>query len=271
MRRVAGAIDTHTHIQFKQFDADRDDVLRGCWDAGLEALVVVGTDADSSLKALAVAEGDDRLFATAGFHPHDASSFDAEAEALIDQLAADGRVVAIGEIGLDFYRNLSPREAQERAFTNQLAIAARHDLPVVVHTRDSIDRAYEILSEWAREPSADGRPRGVMHCFSGSVAQAEAFAGLGFLISIPATITYPNSQRLRDVAAALPLNVLVLETDSPYLPPQSRRGQRNDPSQVLSAAAEVAKVRGQSQDEIVTATTNNARRLFRIDESNGRR
>ncbi|MEX2239000.1 MAG: TatD family hydrolase [Dehalococcoidia bacterium] len=258
-----GAFDTHAHIQFEQFDADRDEVLERCWDAGMAGMLVVGTDIPSSLAAIELAERDERLWATAGVHPHDASDYSEEAEDNLRAMAESGKIVALGEVGLDFYRNLSTRDAQENAFRRQLALAAEYDLPVVIHTREAIDEATEILTRWVETlPAFRSRPPGVMHCFSGDLAQAERLVALGFLISIPATITYPKNDEQRRVAAALPLHSLVVETDSPHLPPQHLRGKRNEPREVLAAIAEVARVRGQAQDEIVTATTRNARRLL---------
>ena len=258
-----GAIDTHTHIQFEQFDDDRQDVLAACWAAGLDALIVVGTDIESSRRAVELSASDDRLHPTAGVHPHDASTYDAESDAMLRNLAQSGDIVAIGEIGLDFYRNLSPREAQLSAFRRQLTLAAEYDLPVVVHTRESIDETAKILANWASE-RPQIHPVGVMHCFSGTLAEARRFVDLGFLISTPATVTYPKNDEQRMVARELPLDSLVAETDSPYLPPQQLRGKRNDPTHVLDAIAVVAQVRGQPQDEIVKATSDNARRLFRL-------
>ena len=258
-----GAIDTHSHIQFEQFDSDRDAVLDACWRACLQALLVVGTDIETSQRAIELCARDPRLHPTAGVHPHDASSLDETAEAELRRLAESSGVVAIGEIGLDFCRMLSPREVQLDAFRRQLAIADEFDLPVVVHTRESIDEAHEMLRSWAR-PRGDSHPIGVMHCFSGTLEQAREFDGLGFLISIPATVTYPQNEELRRVARGLSLDALVVETDSPYLPPQRLRGRRNDPTNVLEAIRVVAEVRGQPQDEIVRATSENARRLFRL-------
>lgn len=262
---MTGAIDTHAHVQFPQFDEDRGPMLEECWRAGIEAMIVVGTDIPSSHAAVELATTDPRLFATAGVHPHDASDYDGQAEEALRTLAHERAIVALGEMGLDFYRNLSPRAAQEEALGRQLALAAEFELPVVIHTREAVAEATILLREWtAGLPEAFTRPYGVMHCYSGTVEQAHELVGLGFLVSIPATITYPRNDVLRHVAAAVPAESLVLETDSPYLPPQSRRGQRNDPRHTLDAAATVAEVRGQPQDEIVRITTSNARRLLRL-------
>jgi TatD DNase family protein len=188
-----GAIDTHTHVQFEQFDHDREKVLGDCWEAGLEGLVVVGTDVESSRSAIELCRMDARLHPTAGVHPHDASTFNLATEADLRMLANSHEILAIGEIGLDFYRNLSLREAQLEAFDSQLALATEVDLPVVIHTRQSIDEAYAILEKWAADRRTS--PLGVMHCFSGTLEQARAFVDLGFLVSIPATITYPKKRR----------------------------------------------------------------------------
>lgn len=260
---VNGAFDTHTHLQFEQFDEDRGSLIEACWASGLEGMLVVGTDVEASLAAVKLASSDPRFYATAGIHPHDASAYDETAEGALRSLAEGGDIVALGEMGLDYYRMHSTREAQEHAFDRQLALATDYRLPVVVHTRQAIEEAFLILQEWAKHLPGD-QPRGVMHCFSGSLEQARRFAEMGFLISMPATITYPRNDEQRKVAANLPLTALVVETDSPYLPPQGQRGKRNDPRNLRAAIVEVARVRGQPEDEIVKATTENARRMLRV-------
>jgi TatD DNase family protein len=258
------AFDTHTHLQFEQFDGDRERVIRECLDAGVSEMAIVGTDMASTLEAIRLCAERSQLQPTGGVHPHDASRYDRKTEENLSELAATRQIVAIGEIGLDFYRNVSPPEVQEAVFQRQLALAARHDLPIVVHTRAAFDQAYELLERWSDGLPTGSEPCGVMHCFSGGVDQALAFVQLGFMISLPATITYPKNDEQRAVAAAVPLNWLVVETDSPYLPPQDKHGHRNEPSAVLDVIAEVARVRGEPFAKVEEATSSNARRLFRV-------
>jgi TatD DNase family protein len=255
--------DSHTHLQFPEFNDDRDAVLSRAREAGVEAMVVVGTDVASSEKALALADSDPGLYAAVGCHPHVARHFDSGALDRLRKLASHPRAVAIGEIGLDFYRNLSPRDAQMRALRQQLALAADVGLPIVVHCRDADEETYPVLAEWVRAlgQSRGERPVGVMHYFSGSPELAHRYVELEFLISIHTSVTYPNAGERRAVAAALPLDSLVVETDCPYGAPQSRRGQRGEPADVAEAVAEIAELRGTTAEEIATRTSDNAWRL----------
>ena len=255
--------DSHTHLQFPEFDSDRDAVLSRAWDAGVEAMLLVGTDVASSERALALAEADDRLHAAVGCHPHVAKHFDAAALARLRELASQPHVVAIGEIGLDFYRNRSPRDAQVRVLREQLALAADLGLPVVVHCRDAHEDMYAVLAEWVRGLSRghNEQPIGVMHYFSGDPELAHRCVELGFLISIHTSVTYPNAAERQAVAAQLSLDDLVVETDSPYGAPQSRRGQRGEPADVAEAVAKIAELRSTSAEEVSVRTADNARRL----------
>jgi TatD DNase family protein len=255
--------DSHTHLQFTEFDSDRDAVLSRAWEAGVETMLLVGTDVASSERAVALAEEDDRLYATVACHPHVASRFDDATLARLRELASHPRVVAIGEIGLDFYRNRSPRDRQMQALRKQLALAADLGLPVVVHCRDAHDDMYPALAEWARalgHPRKE-RPTGVMHYFSGDADLARRYVELGFLISIHTSVTYPNAAERQAVAAQLSLDELVVETDSPYGAAQSRRGQRGEPADVAEAVAKIAELRGSSAEEVSARTTHNAWRL----------
>jgi TatD DNase family protein len=189
----------------------------------------------------------------------------------IEALLADDKVVAVGEIGLDFYRMHSSVEEQESALSAQLEVAAKHTLPIVIHCRDAWDAAAPLLGAWAQRvtPAFAGRPLGVLHYYTHDVETARHYAELGFLISIHTSVTHPKASQLREVAAALPLGALVIETDSPYGAPQVRRGKRNEPSYVVEAARQVAEARGVSVEEIAAATTTNARRLFRLPVPSG--
>ena len=252
--------DTHAHLHFPGFDDDRDAVLARARAAGVRRMVTIGTDAETCRAALALAERETDVWATAGVHPHDAAESDEAALVEVERLAAERRVVAIGEIGLDFFRNLSPRATQERVLRRFVALARRLRKPVVVHCRDAHDEALAILTE---ERVAE--VGGVMHCFSGDVEIARRCLDLGLLISLAGPVTYPNARALPDVARFVPADRLVVETDCPFLPPQGYRGKRNEPAYLAITAARVAELRGESLEALAAQTTENARRLFRVD------
>lgn len=250
-------IDTHCHLNHRDFAADRDVTLARARAAGVGALVVIGYDLPSSEAAVALAEAEPCLYAAVGVHPHDAASLDDRTVERLVELARSPKVVAIGEIGLDFYRDLSPRPAQEEAFVRQLSLARELKLPFIVHTRQSESEALDVLE--AVGPL--GVP-GVLHCFSaGPEIAARAFA-LGLLVGLGGVLTFKNARALQETAAALPLDRIVLETDCPYLAPHPHRGHRNEPAYVALVAAQLAALHGRSPAEIAVATTANARALF---------
>ena len=252
--------DTHAHLHFPGFDEDRDAVLARARAAGVRRMVTIGTDGETSRAALALADRHPDVWATAGVHPHDAAASDEAAQAEVERIAAERRVVAIGEIGLDFFRNLSPPETQERVLRRFLALARRLRKPVVLHCRDA---HAEILALLGEERVAD--VGGIMHCFSGDVAIARRCLDLGLLISLAGPVTYPNARALPDVARFVPGDRLVVETDCPFLPPQGYRGKRNEPAYLTITAARVAELRGEPLDDLAARTTANARRLFGVD------
>jgi TatD DNase family protein len=260
--------DTHAHIQDDQFDADRDAMIQRARDAGLAGLIVLGVDVVTSRQAIELARANDFIFAAAGCHPHDADNMDGAAFDALAELAQQPEVVAVGEIGLDFYRNLSGREKQIEVFERQLEVARDAGKPVAVHCRDAQGEMLPIIQKWSRASGGSlsgGRPLGVMHYFSGDVELGQRYASLGFMISVHTAITHPKSERLREVARSLALDVLVVETDSPYGAPQSIRGQRNEPANVLAAVERIAEVRGEPVERVAEATTENALRLFGIE------
>ena len=257
-------VDTHAHLDFSKFDGDRPAVLARAWAAGVEAIVTIGVDLPSSERAVAMAEAHDSVYATVGMHPHHAKKLDGEVLARFRELGCHEKVVAVGEIGLDFYRDLSPREVQRRAFQAQLAWAARQGKPVVIHDRDAHDEIMEVLDDWAAEQRGsplDGR-LGVLHTFSGDLAMAERALELGFYLSVAGPVTYPDAGQLREVVRALPLDRLLVETDCPFLAPHPHRGQRNEPAYVRLVAERVAALKNVALDEVAETTTANARRLF---------
>ncbi len=262
---AAGLIDSHAHLHDRAFDADRAAVLERARAAGLAAIVTVGTDRAESEAAAALARAEPDVFAVVGFHPHDAKDWTAAERARIAALAAEESVVAIGEIGLDFYRDLSPRADQERAFRDQLSLADELGLPVVIHSRDAHAETAAILTAWASgRARPDEAPLGVIHCFSGDAALARRYAGLGFAISFAGPVTYPRNDALRAAAVAVPRGSIVVETDCPYLSPQSRRGRRNEPAQVVETAAFVAALRGETPSAFAVETAAASRRVFRL-------
>ncbi len=256
-------VDTHAHLDGRDFDSDRDAVVRRALEKGIGAIVTAGVDMESSRAALDMAIEYPWVYAAVGFHPHEASGLMASSMDEIERLAAHPRVVAIGEIGLDFYRNLSPRETQLEALEVQLDLAVRVDLPVIFHCRQANAETLEVVRRWtAGRTRGSGRPLGVMHCFSGDEKEGKELMEMGFLVSFAGPITFPRSQRPRRVASALDLSGLLVETDCPYLTPSAHYGQRNEPSFVWAVAQGLAEAKGVSLEEVASATTANARRLF---------
>jgi TatD DNase family protein len=245
----------------RQFAADRENVIAAAFANGIGRLIVPGIDVETSKAAIDLAQQHaGRIFAGVGTHPHDASTLTAEALAEQRTLAQQPGVVAIGEIGLDFYRNLSPRDVQRDAIMAQLALARELDLPVILHNRESHDVMISLLRAHATGV------RGVFHCFIGDRAMANDALDLGFYLSFAGPLTYPRNEDLRDVAAWAPADRILVETDSPYLSPQPLRGKRNEPQHVALVARTLAQARGISEEEVAALTTHNASTLFRLPE-----
>ncbi len=254
-------VDSHVHLDLPAYDADRAQVLQRAAKVGVGWMVDVGADLPSSRRAVSLGEREPRIWAAVGVHPHDATTLTANALAELHSLAGRPRVVAIGEIGLDYYRDLSPRPQQRRAFADQLALALELGLPVIVHNRDAHADTLAILRAAAGQ---GGRLRGVMHCFAGDQALARDVVELGLHIGVAGPVTYPHAGVLAEVVRQTPLERLLLETDSPYLAPQARRGRRNEPAFVALVAERVAELRGLSPAALGRATSDNARALFAI-------
>lgn len=259
-------VDCHAHVQSGEYDEDRSSVLQRARDAGLAAIVVAGTDVTSSRAAVRLAENDPLIWATAGIHPHDAAGVTPSDYDRIEEIARSPRVVAIGEIGLDFYRDLSPRALQRRVFEEQLELADRLDLPVVIHSRDADEDTIAILTPWATRRRAAGYavPFGVMHCYSYGPERLHPYTALDLFVSIPGTVTYPKATLTHGTAHQAPADRFVIETDCPYLTPQSRRGRRNEPSLLPETVAAVAALRSESVEVTAAQSTANAQRLYRF-------
>ena len=225
--------DTHAHLHFPEFDADRAETLARAREAGVTRVLTIGTEVPTSRAAIALAE--------------------------VQRLAGEARVVGVGEIGLDFFRNLSPRDAQEHVFRHLIGVARRARKPVLVHCRDAHAEVLAILAE--ERASEVG---GIMHCFSGDVAIARRCLDLGLLVSLAGPVTYPNARALPEVARFVPADRLVVETDCPFLPPQGYRGKRNEPAFLALTAARVAELRGEPLEVFARHASDNARRLLRI-------
>lgn len=258
-------IDSHAHIDGPEFDSDRQAVIQRARDAGVSTILNVGTgDPHSGAleRAVELAERHANLYTAVGVHPHDARLYDVSAEQTINQLIKQSsRVIAWGEIGLDFHYDNSPRDTQKEVFRRQLRAAREVSLPVIVHTREAEEDTVEILrSEWA----GSGFP-GIMHCFSDSLRLAEQCMELGFLISFSGIVTFKKADDLRSVAKAIPLTRLLIETDCPYLAPMPYRGKRNEPAYVVEVARCLADLRGVSLEQMATSTSTNFVRLFNLD------
>jgi TatD DNase family protein len=252
-------IDTHCHIHDKQFDGDREQTIARAFDAGITAMLTVGCDVEDSRRAVEAAQRFS-LAASAGIHPHEAKDAPPDIAAAFLPLIQTGRVVAIGEIGLDYYYDHSPRDAQADALRAQLRFARECKLPVIFHQRDAFDDFVAIL----REEFVDGM-RGVVHCFTGDAAQAQTFVSeFGLLLGIGGVVTFASAEPLRQAVRAAGLDNIVLETDCPYLAPAPMRGRRNEPSFLPHVAAKLAEVLGVGVDEIAATTDRNAFGLFKI-------
>ncbi len=252
-------IDAHAHLDDDRFKDDLEQALERAEAAGVSYILTAGSDLESSRTGVAISERYPIVYAAVGYHPHEASRATTEDLEAIGALCKYDKVVAIGEIGLDFYRNLSPAGDQIRVFKEHLRLAGRQGIPVVVHSRDAAEETFSILQEWSKTSSDT---RCMMHCFSGDTNMANRYLELGFYISIAGPITYPNNQRTRDVVMALPLNRLIVETDSPVLAPQRMRGKRNEPSYLKEIVDCIAGIKGLSPEEISKATEANTAALF---------
>lgn len=254
-------IDTHAHLDFPEYKLDLESVLSRAREADVGCIINVGTSLASSEKSVALAKRFNNVYASIGIHPHDASKISGQNWNTLEALVAESKVVAIGETGLDYYRNRSPHEDQQRIFRNHLVLAKAHNLPVIIHCRDASDDCLKILNE-----HKNGSLKGVVHCFSGTREIAKSCVELGLYISFAGPITFSNANNLREVAKSVPVERLLLETDSPFLSPQPKRGERNEPSYLSFIIPVLANTYGLSENDIKRITTFNAYKLFGVGE-----
>ncbi|HUH66723.1 MAG TPA: TatD family hydrolase [Syntrophales bacterium] len=250
--------DSHAHLEMRDFDRDRDEVVKRAEDAGVALIVTVGTTLDDCRKAVSIAGKYEGIYAAVGIHPHDVKDIGNGTYDSLKKLAKMDKVVAFGEIGLDFFRNLSPRETQIMRFEEQLEVAAEIGLPVIIHDREAHKETVSILV--ARKPKHGG----VIHCFSGDKRMASQCLDMGFYISIPGAITFGKPEKLGDVVRHIPLERLLVETDAPYITPVPNRGKRNEPAYVVHTARKVAEIKSVPFEELARATYQNTKDVFGI-------
>jgi len=263
-------VDSHVHLDGKQFDADREQVIARARDAGVRTMVAIGNgDGPPTLDAgIQLADKYPFIYATIGIHPHEARLADDAAYATMGQLARHPKVIAWGEIGLDYFYDHSDRETQKQVFSNQMELAASAKVPIVIHCRpsDGSDNAWDdclalIKDQWA--PNGLG---GILHCFTGSFTQAKRALDMGFMISFAGNLTFPKAQQIRDAALEVPLDRILVETDCPYLAPVPHRGKRNEPAFVLETARKLGELRGLSMEEVGERTSRNFYNFFKLTE-----
>jgi len=256
-------VDTHAHLQWSSFKPDREKVLNRARRAGVKSIVNIGFNIEACKQGIELAEKHEGLYAAVGVHPHNAKDLDNYVLRELRKLCENRKVVAIGEIGLDYYRNLSPREVQKWAFEAQMKMAKELRLPIIVHDRDAHSDIVEMLSKYSKM-------RGIMHCFSGSRDMAERCIEMGLYISFAGPVTFNKSHKLREIAANIDLDKILLETDCPWLSPQEVRGKRNEPANLVLIARKIADLRRMTFADLSEATTRNAESIFGISEKNPR-
>ncbi|HIA32332.1 MAG TPA: YchF/TatD family DNA exonuclease, partial [Nitrospinaceae bacterium] len=255
-------IDTHAHIDMDAFDDDRSEVIQRAKDNGIDYILNVGCDIESSLRSIELAERYDFIYGTAGIHPHDVKKIDYQTYDQLKQLLTHPKIIALGEIGLDFYKNYSPQDQQVEHFRKQVEIACQLQKPIIIHCRDANEDTIAILSDYF--PKDASAHSGIFHCFSGNQELAERALEMGFYISFSGSVTFKKSDELRTVAKTIPADRLFIETDCPFLAPTPKRGKRNEPSYVIHTAQLIADIRGLDIKDIQRTTTLNFFELFGI-------
>ena len=252
-------IDSHAHLDDKRFNSDRDMIIKNLKTNGIELVVNVGADLKSSKSTVELAKAHENIYAVVGVHPHSASELNKEAIETLKNYAKEDKVLAIGEIGLDFYYDNSPREDQRYAFKAQIELAKELDLPIVIHSREADQETFDTI-----EAAQDGNLKVLLHCYSGSAELAQEYLKLGCYISLAGPVTFKNARVPKEVAKVIPLDRLLVETDSPYLTPEPYRGKRNEPMFVKYVAEEIAELKGVSIEELSSATRENTKKFFGI-------
>ena len=263
-------VDSHAHLDGKQFDSDREQVIARAREAGVQTMVAIGNgDGPPVLDAgVQLADKYPFIYATIGIHPHEARLADEAAYSTMEQLARHSKVIAWGEIGLDYFYDHSPREMQKQVFTRQMELAASAKLPIVIHCRpsDGSDNAWEDCLGLIKDRWAPNGLRGILHCFTGNVAQAKRALDMGFMISFAGNLTFAKAQQIRDAALEVPLDRMLIETDAPYLAPVPHRGKRNEPIFMKETARALGELRGLSMDEVGEQTSRNFYNFFKTTE-----
>ncbi|MCR2044232.1 TatD family hydrolase [Anaerosalibacter massiliensis] len=254
-------IDSHAHLDDKRFNKDRDRLIKSLEENDISLVINIGADISTSIKSVKLAEEYENIYAAVGVHPHSAKEMDDSTIEVLRAFANRDKVVAIGEIGLDFHYDNSPRDIQRKRFIEQIKLAKELDMPIVVHSRDADQETFDII----KEEAADGKLRGVLHCYSGSAEMAKDYVDLGFYISLAGPVTFKNARKPREVAKTVPIDRLLVETDSPYLTPEPHRGKRNEPLYVRHVASMIAEIRGMSFEDVGRITSENTKKLFNID------
>jgi TatD DNase family protein len=252
--------DTHAHLNAEQYNEDLQEVIDRALSEGISNIVVVGFDRPTIEKAMELTKEYDFIYASVGWHPVDAIDMTEEDLLWIEELSSHPKVVALGEMGLDYYWDKSPKDIQQEVFRKQIRLAKKVKLPIVIHNRDATADIVEILKE-----EGAGEVGGIMHCFSGSPEIAQECVDMNFYISLGGPVTFKNAKKPKEVADIIPLEKLLIETDCPYLTPHPHRGKRNEPSYVKLVAEQIAEIKGLSTEEVAQATTENAKKLFGIN------
>jgi TatD DNase family protein len=252
-------IDSHAHLEMPDFKRDLEAVIQRAKESGIEHIFTVGTEQRDWKSALEIAHSHPSIYAILGVHPHNAKEIDNETYAVLKGVCKDEKVKAFGEIGLDFFRNLSPRDIQLKRFREQIGLAKELRLPIVIHDREAHQETMEILRSEKAENCG-----GIIHCFSGDYEMAKACIDMGFFISIPGTITFKNADGFREIVRRIPLESLLVETDAPFLTPEPYRGKRNEPGYVRYTAQKVAEVKKVSFEKVAELTTENALRVYKL-------
>jgi TatD DNase family protein len=252
--------DTHAHLNAEQYNEDLQEVIDRALDEGISNIVVVGFDRPTIEKAMELTEKYDFIYASVGWHPVDAIDMTEDDLQWIEELSSHPKVVALGEMGLDYYWDKSPKDIQQEVFRKQIRLAKKVKIPIVIHNRDATADIVEILKE-----EGAGEVGGIMHCFSGSPEIAKECVDMNFFISLGGPVTFKNAKKPKEVADVIPLEKLLIETDCPYLTPHPFRGKRNEPSYVKLVAEQIAEIKGLSVEEVAQATTENAKKLFGIN------